>query len=416
MKERHIISIDLKSFFASCECVQRGLDPFKVPLVVADTKRGTSAMCLAVSPYLRNMGVKNRLRIFELPKNINIIYARPRMKLYEEYSEKVLNIYKEFVSIEDIHVYSIDEVFIDITDYLKYYNMTDYEIALMIMKEIKKRTGITSTAGIGPNIFLAKIAMDIEAKHNKDCIAKWTYDDIENKLWNIEPISKVWGLGNRLQDKLSNLGIKKVKDINNYTRDFYIKRFGNVMGNDIWCKANGIDFTTIKDLNSRGRNKSMSMSQILNRDYKIDEAFLVIEEMNDMLNTKLRSMNLTTKLLYLSVSYSRDYYKKFSETISLNIEEDNKDKILEVFKYIYDKNIEDLPIRKVGIAYSKLSNKKCTQLSLFDNDSDNTIKTNEYYDIIDKINDKFGKTTLLRASSLLKNSTIKNREKFKNMI
>lgn len=281
------------------------------------------------------------------------------------------------------------------------------------MKTIKEKTGLTSTAGIGPNIFLAKVAMDIEAKHQKNCISKWTFDDIEKKLWNIEPISKIWGFGRNTEKKLKNLGIKKVKDINNYKKEFYTKRFGNVMGNDIWSKANGIDFTTIKDLNNRGREKSMSMSQILYRDYNTNEALLIIEEMNDMLNTKLKSKNLTTKLVYLGITYSRDLYKRFSESILLNVEEDNKDKLFETLKYLYNKNVEDLPIRKVAIAYSRLSNKKCTQLSLFDN---NEIKTNEYHEIINKINKKFGNTSLLRASSLLSSSTIKNRERFKNML
>ena len=413
MKERCIISIDLKSFFASVECVKRNLDPFKVPLVVADTSRGNGAMCLAVSPYLRNLGVPSRCRVFELPKNIKIIYAKPRMKLYEEYSNLVFNIYREFISDEDIHFYSIDEVFMDVTDYLKYYKMSDIKLASLIIKTVKDKTNLTTTAGIGPNIFLSKVAMDIEAKHNKNCIAKWTYEDVQNKLWKIEPLSKIWGFGKRTEKHLNNLGILKVKDINKYPREFYIKRFGNVMGNDIWCKANGIDFTTIKDLNSRSRDKSMSMSQILNRDYNIDEAFLIIEEMNDLLHEKLTNMNLSTSLVFLSVTYSRDFHMSFSETISLNAPEDNKNNILNVFKYIYDKNIQDLPVRKVAIGYTRLSNKKGTQLSLFDS---NEIKDTNFDKIINSINEKFGRASILRASSLLKHSTIKNREKFKNMI
>lgn len=413
MKERVIMSIDLKSFFASCECVNRGLDPFTTPLVVADTSRGQGAMTLAVTPYLRNKGVNSRSRVFELPKNIKIIFAKPRMKLYETYSNKVREIFKSFISEEDIHIYSIDEVFMDVTDYLNYYKMTDIELAKTIMKTIKDKTGLTSTCGIGPNIFLSKVAMDTEAKHNKEFIAKWTYNDIETKLWNLEPLSAVWGIGKRTEKKLNNLGIKKVKDINNYTRDFYIKRFGNVAGNDIWCKANGIDFTTIKDLNERARDKSISMSQILYRDYTIDEAILIVKEMNDMLSNKLRRMNKTTKLIYLGINYSRDLCKKFKETILLNESEDIPERIYEVLEYIYYKNTENLPIRKITIAYSKLSNKKCTQLSLFEN---NIIETDKYHKAIDKINERFGHTSILRASSLLKNSTIKNREKFKNII
>lgn len=413
MKERVIMSIDLKSFFASCECVNRGLDPFTTPLVVADISRGGGAMTLAVTPYLRNKEVNSRSRVFELPKNIKIIFAKPRMKLYETYSNKVREIFKSFISEEDIHVYSIDEVFMDVTDYLKYYKMTDVELAKTIMKTIKDKTGLTSTCGIGPNIFLSKVAMDIEAKHNKEFIAKWTYNDIETKLWNLEPLSTVWGIGKRTEKKLNNLGIKKVKDINNYTRDFYIKRFGNVAGNDIWCKANGIDFTTIKDLNERERDKSISMSQILYRDYTIDEAILIVKEMNDMLSNKLRRMNKTTKLVYLGINYSRDLCKRFGETVILNESEDIPERIYEVLEYIYYKNIENLPIRKVTIAYSRLSDKRCTQLSLFEN---NIIERDEYHKAIDKINERFGSTSILRASSLLKNSTIKNREKFKNII
>lgn len=413
MKERVIMSIDLKSFFASCECVNRDLDPFSTPLVVADTSRGNGAMTLAVTPYLRNKGVNSRSRVFELPKNIKIIFVKPRMKLYETYSEKVREIFKSFISEEDIHIYSIDEVFMDVTDYLKYYKMTDIELAKTIMKTIKDKTGLTSTCGIGPNIFLSKVAMDVEAKHNKEFIAKWTFNDIETKLWNLEPLSTVWGIGKNTEKKLNNLGIKKVKDINNYTRDFYIRRFGNVAGNDIWCKANGIDFTTIKDLNERTRDKSISMSQILYRDYSKEEAILIVKEMNDMLSKKLRRMNKTTKLVYLGINYSRDLCKRFKETILLNESEDIPERIYEVLEYIYYKNIENLPIRKVTIAYSKLSDKKCTQLSLFEN---NIIENDEYHKAIDKINERFGGTSLLRASSLLKNSTIKNREKFKNII
>ena len=413
MKERIIMSIDLKSFFASCECVNRGLDPFSTPLVVADTSRGNGAMTLAVTPYLRNKGVNSRSRVFELPKNIKIMFVKPRMKLYETYSEKVREIFKSFISEEDIHIYSIDEVFMDVTDYLKYYKMTDIELAKTIMKTIKDKTGLTSTCGIGPNIFLSKVAMDVEAKHNKEFIAKWTFNDIETKLWNLEPLSTIWGIGKNTEKKLNNLGIKKVKDINNYTRDFYIRRFGNVAGNDIWCKANGIDFTTIKDLNERTRDKSISMSQILYRDYSKEEAILIVKEMNDMLSKKLRRMNKTTKLVYLGINYSRDLCKRFKETILLNESEDIPERIYEVLEYIYYKNIENLPIRKVTIAYSKLSDKKCTQLSLFEN---NIIENDEYHKAIEKINERFGNTSLLRASSLLKNSTIKKREKFKNII
>ena len=412
MKDRTILSIDLKSFFASCECINRGLDPFKTPLVVSDISRGNGAITLAVTPYLKTFGVPSRGRVFELPKNIKIIFAKPRMRLYEMYSNKVCDIYREFIADEDIHIYSIDEVFIDATDYLKLYKMTDIELATTIMNRIKEVTGITSTAGIGPNIFLAKVAMDIEAKHNENCIAKWTYDDVETKLWKIEPLTEIWGFGRRITKKLNNLKVYNLGDIKKYTKNFYIKRFGNVSGNDIWNKSNGIDNSTIYDYNHRGHDKSINMSQVLYRDYTCDEALLIIKEMNDILNRSLRNKHLTTKRIYLFIVYSRIFCKSFHDAITLNIEDDNKDNLYKVFEYMYNKNIEDLPIRKIGIGYTNLSKKTHEQISLFDNESN----TNEYYNLIDSINDKLGRTAVLRASSLLANSTIKNRERFKNMI
>ncbi len=407
----NIICIDLKSFFASVECVNRGLDPFKVPLVVADISRGNGAMTLAATPYLRSLGVESRSRVFTLPKNINIIYAKPRMHLYEEYSHKVIEIYKSFVSEEDIFVFSIDEAFLDVTNYLNYYNMTDYELALKIMSTIKEKTGLTSTCGIGPNMFLCKVAMDTEAKHNKDFISKWTYEDVSKKLQEITPISKICGIGYNYEKHLNDLGIFKLKDIFKYSRSFYIKRFGNVAGNDIWCKANGIDFKTVQELNKEEKEKSMSMSQILVRDYNKEEAFLIVREMTDMLCRKLRSSNKITCSVYLAIKYSRELNKGFHNSIRID-GTDEIDKILEVFKYIYESNIEDLPIRKVTIAYTKFLPKKSKQLSLFDKNTNDT----KYTNAIDKIYTKHGPVTLLRASSLLNNSTIKNREKFKNMI
>ncbi len=408
---RNILCIDLKSFFASCECIERKLDAFTTPLVVADISRGEGAMTLAVTPYLKSLGVESRSRVFTLPKNINIIYAKPRMHLYETMSNKVYNVYKSFISEEDILIFSIDEVFLDVTNYLKYYNMTDYQLAIKIMNEIRKRTGLTATCGIGPNMFLCKVAMDTEAKHNKDYISKWTYDDVKTKLQEITPLTKICGIGRQYEKHLNDLGIYKLKDVFKYSRDFYIKRFGMVAGNDIWCKANGIDFTSVQEANKEEREKSMSLSQILMRDYNKDEAFLLIKEMTDMLTRKLRKSNKVTSRIYLGIRYSRELEKGFHDSITIN-ETDNVNNILEVFKYIYDNNIEDYPIRKVTIVFTKLNLKGNKQLSLFDTETNNK----DYTNTLDKIYTKHGPVTILRASSLLQNSTIKERERFKSII
>ena len=165
--KRNIMCIDLKSFFASCECVERGLDPFKVPLVVANKKQGNGAITLAVTPALKKQGIPGRVRLYDIPKNIKYEIVPPRMKLYIEKSKQVVGIYLDYVAPEDLHIYSIDECFLDVTDYLKLYKKTDYELAEEILKTVEEKTGLTATCGIGPNLLLAKVAMDTEAKKYK---------------------------------------------------------------------------------------------------------------------------------------------------------------------------------------------------------------------------------------------------------
>ena len=257
--------IDLKSFFASCECIDRGLDPFTYPLVVANPNQGSGAITLAVTPYLKEKGVKSRGRLFEIPKNIKYKIAKPRMSLYIEKSKEVVSVYLKYVAKEDLHIYSIDECFLDVTDYLKMYGKTDYELALDILKDIKESTGLCATCGIGPNMLLAKISMDIEAKHNKNFIAKWTYDDIESKLWTISPLSKMWGIGPRMEKNLNKLGIYNVKELAFYDRNKLKQKFG-VIGTELWNHANGIDLSRIKDY-EKTKEKSYSHSQVLFKDY-----------------------------------------------------------------------------------------------------------------------------------------------------
>ena len=168
--QSYFLCIDLKTFYASVECVERGLDPFNTNLVVADPSRGNGAICLAVTPKMKMLGVKNRCRIYEIPKNIKYIIALPRMKKYIEYSANIYEIYLKYFSEEDIHVYSIDEAFMDVTKYLKLYKLAPEELAQKIMKDIFKTYGITATAGIGTNMYLAKVALDITAKHNSNNI------------------------------------------------------------------------------------------------------------------------------------------------------------------------------------------------------------------------------------------------------
>ncbi len=408
MIERNILCIDLKSFFASVECVERGLDPFTTALVVADTRYNKGAITLAVTPYLKKIGVKSRGRVYELPKNIKIIYALPRMNLYYKKSKEVVNIFLNYVHKNDLHVYSIDESFLDVTDYLKLYKKTDIELASEILNKIYEKLSLTATCGIGPNMLLAKVAMDTEAKKNSTFIAKWTYDDVKTKLHALTPLSKMWGIGSKLESKLNNLGIYKIKDINKYSKEFYRKRFG-VIGEELFYHANGIDTSKVQDYNNiQVKNKSYSISQVLYKDYNIEEATLIIREMCFSLAKRLRYNNKTTSLISFGVAYSKEFNKYFYHSRKINNKLDNENDIYNECISIYENYIEDLPIRKIMISLSKLEDKKYIQLNLFS--TYEKIKTdNKYYKVIDEINEKFGDNSLLKASSLLENSTIKIR-------
>lgn len=407
MNERNILCIDLKSFFASCECVEMNLDPFTTPLIVADPERGGGAITLAVTPYMKTLGVPSRGRVFEIPKHIKYITARPRMSLYAKKSKEVINIFLDFVSREDMHVYSIDESFLDVTDYLKLYKMTDIELAKKIMQTIKDKTGLTSTCGIGPNLLLAKVALDTESKHSPDFISKWTYDDVKTKLWNISPLDEMWGIGTKTMKKLNDLGIYKVGDINKYSKEFYKKRFG-VLGEELYMHANGIDTSNIKENNFESKNKSYGLSQILYKDYTKENAVLIIKEMSSTISKRLRTNNKVTSSISFGIAYSKNVGGGFYHSRRLSGPTSDENKIFETCMYIYNSFIEDLPIRKISISLGKLENNNYEQLNLFEDVLEERDKENLNI-VIDEISKKYGDNSLLKASSLLEYSTIKKR-------
>ena len=407
MNERNILCIDLKSFFASVECVERNLDPFTTPLIVADPSRKGGAITLAVTPYMKTLGVPSRGRVFEIPKNIKYITAPPRMSLYVKKSKEVINCFLDFVSKEDMHVYSIDEAFLDVTDYLKLYKMDDVTLAKTIMARIKEKTGLTSTCGIGPNLLLAKVALDIESKHSPDFIAKWTYEDVKTKLWNITPLDEMWGIGSKTMKKLNDLGIYKVGDINKYSKDFYKKRFG-VLGEELYLHANGIDNSNIKDDKYEIKNKSYGLSQILYKDYTPEEAILIIKEMCETICKRLRNNKKVCGVVGFGIGYSRSVGGGFYHSKKLSESTDNENVIFSVCKSIYDSYIEEEPIRKVSISLGKITDNNYVQLNLFE-EVNETI--NEIPIVVDEIKKKFGDNAILKASSLLNYSTIKMRNK-----
>ncbi|MBR6483928.1 MAG: DNA methylase, partial [Clostridiales bacterium] len=244
-KKRIYACIDLKSFYASAECVARGLDPLTADLVVADKTRTDKTICLAVSPSLKSYGIPGRPRLFEVNqrleqvrrstgRKVDFIIAPPRMAYYVKVSSDIYSIYLEYLSAEDIHVYSIDEVFMDLTDYLSFYNMSARELVMKMVRTVLERTGITATAGIGTNMYLAKIAMDIVAKHvdaDKDGvrIAELDRQKFKEFLWGYKPLTDFWGIGRRTADRLRRFGLETMGDIARRSiedEEFFYKVFG----------------------------------------------------------------------------------------------------------------------------------------------------------------------------------------------
>lgn len=402
---RNIICIDLKSFYASVECALRGLNPFTTPLVVADRTRSNGSVVLAVSPYLKLRGVKGVCRVYELPDDPSIIFAKPRMSKYLEYSTRIIEIYLKYVSIEDMHIYSVDEVFLDLTSYLSYYQKTEEEIAEIILKDILLTTKIPATCGIGPNMLISKLALDIESKKSPTFIAKWDYDDIPSKLWPVTPISKMWGIGPNMERNLNRLGIHKIGDLANYSLDKLVKFYG-IMGAELYYHSHGIDMSVISEkLAYKPVSKSYGMSQMLFRDYYGDDVPQIILEMTDEVTKRLRQGNKKAYTINLGINYSRESRGGFNRQLTLTFPTNNEAEIYNSCMELFDTFYDDSPIRRVSIRTTNLVEEYYVQLNLF-KDMNKVITEHKLRSSLDSIKFRYGKNTVLRASSLLSSSTI----------
>lgn len=297
--------IDLKTFYASVECVERKLDPFNTNLVVADESRGKGSICLAVSPKMKMLGVKNRCRLFEIPKNIKYIIAKPRMNKYIEYSANIYSIYLKYVDKQDIHVYSIDEAFLDVTSYLKLYNMSCLELAKKILNDIYDKYKLTATCGIGTNLYLAKIALDILSKHSVTNIDWLDEKKYIKKLWHHKPLSDFWQIGNGIEKRLNKLNIYDMCDIANSDHKKLYKEFG-INAELLIDHSYGKESCTMKDIkNYKSKSKSISSSQILFEDYNFSNARLILKEMVEQKSLELVEKDLETYSIKLYIGYSK---------------------------------------------------------------------------------------------------------------
>ena len=476
-KQKTYIAIDLKSFYASVECVERGLDPLKNNLVVADEGRTEKTICLAVSPSLKAHGVSGRARLFEVVErvkqvnnnrklNINYadfkgesynadelnddylklsyIVAPPRMNLYKKYSNRIFAIYSNFVSPEDILVYSIDEVFIDATNYLRSRGVTVHQLAMDMIKAVLAETGITATAGIGTNMYLAKVAMDIVAKHieaDKDGVRIAELDEMSyrRQLWNYRPITDFWRVGRGIGKRLESVGIYTMGDIAKcsigsdtefYNENLLYKLFG-INAELLIDHAWGWEPCTIDDVKSyKPDTKSISSGQVLTRPYSFDETAVIVREMAELLALDLVDKKVTTNQIVLTLNYDTENIKKGYKgeitvdgygrkipkhahgTSNINrLTSSSKlvvNAAMDVFCRIADRS---LSVRKVSICANHITDENKTepanvQLDLFTNyskikaEEDALKKERSLQNAMLRIQKRYGKNAILKGTNL----------------
>ena len=474
--------IDLKSFYASVECKERGLDPLKTNLIVADSSRTEKTICLAVSPSLKKYGIKGRARLFEVVqkiKEVNLerkkntinnrligkssnddiltrnnyvavdyIIAPPRMGHYMKYSTNIYNVYLKYISPEDIYVYSIDEVFLDITTYLAYNKMTPREFITKIIHDVYKTTGITATAGIGTNLYLAKVAMDIVAKHTEadEYGVRIAYLDemsYRKSLWNHKPLTSFWRVGAGYQKKLVENNIYTMGDIARMSldnEDLLYKLFG-VNAETLIDHAWGYEPCTIKDIKKyKPSSSSISSGQVLHCAYNYDKTRLIIKEMAENLSLDLTSKNLVTNQLVLTIGYDidnlnnpkidydgpitidpygRSVPKHAHGTINIDRYTSSSKVIIENTLVLFDRIInKKLLTRRINITASNLIDKDKAkektyyhQINLFDNkelkkeEKQIEEEENKLQLTLLNIKNKYGKNAILKGMNLKEGAT-----------
>lgn len=465
-KERSYIAIDLKSFYASVECVERNLDPLKTNLVVADSSRTEKTICLAVSPSLKAYGIPGRPRLFEVvqkakKEKIDYIVAPPRMALYMQYSTRIYEIYLRYVSKEDMHVYSIDEVFMDVTDYLMVYKKTPMELAVEIIQTVYRETGITATAGIGTNLYLCKVAMDIVAKHvepDENGVRIASLDELSYRqlLWNHRPLTDFWRVGRGYQKKLEENGLFTMGDIARcslgkdgdfYNEDLLYHLFG-VNAELLIDHAWGYEPVTMDLVKAyKPEVNSISSGQVLHCPYDFQKGKLIVKEMTDLLVLELVEKKVLTDQIVLTVGYDienlknarmyqgevmTDHYgrtvpKHAHGTISLEKPTSSTKQIMNAVMELYDKIVDrQLWIRRVTIVANRLTDEEkisqegCyEQLDLFtdydvmekqkEDEKKSIEKERKLQEAMLSIKHRYGKNAILKGMNLEEGATTVDR-------
>lgn len=472
---RSYIAIDLKSFYAAVECVARGLDPLTTNLVVADMSRTEKTICLAVSPSLKSYGISGRARLFEVIQKVreinaqrrwkhraelikgiydnnmvksnpaialDYIVAPPRMTEYMKVSSKVYETYLQFISADDIHVYSIDEVFMDVTDYLRSYDCSAHELSMRMIREVLKNTGITATAGIGSNLYLAKIAMDIEAKHSpadKDGVRIAELDEMSyrRKYWEHTPLTDFWRIGHGIAKKLEANGMRTLGDVARMSlngEEALYKLFG-INAELLIDHAWGWEPCTIKDIKAyKPASHSLSIGQVLSEPYSFNKARVVIQEMADSLSLDLVDKCLLCDQMVLYVGYDSstlpayagdlksDYYgrsvpKPASASVNLSGFTSSSAEIIDAVTSLFDRIVnKDLLVRRMSVAANHTlpeGSPETMQLNLFEAEEkkEDSARERRRQEAILAIKKKYGKNAILKGLNFEEGATQRERNK-----
>lgn len=400
------LCIDLKSFYASVECAERGWDPLTARLVVADPERSEKTICLAVSPALKQMGVPNRCRVFQIPKEIPYKMAPPRMQLYIDYAAEIYGVYLKYIAKEDIQVYSIDEAFLDVTDYLHLYQMTAVELGRKIMQDILDTTKIPAACGVGTNLYLAKVALDIMAKHETDRIAYLDEARYREKLWKHKPLTDFWRVGRGTVERLSNMGICTMEEIAHARESLLYKAFGidaELLIDHAW----GREPVTIADIKAyRPKNTSFSSGQVLPRDYEYEEGVLVVKEMADLLCLDLVDQCLVTSHISLVIGYSNQKcFEPAKGSTTLRSATSSNRRLLSYVEQLYRRIVRPgAYIRRITLTYTGVMTEDYQQFDLF-SDPEETEKDVKAQRAAISIKQRYGRNAILKGMNLEESAT-----------
>ena len=411
-KEPYFLCIDLKSFYASVECVARGLDPMTTNLVVADPDRTEKTICLAVTPPMKKLGVSSRCRVFEIPKNIDYIMAPPRMALYLDYSARIYSVYLKYFHEDDIHVYSVDEAFMDASNYTRIYGKDIKKLAKVIMEDIYQTTGITSACGIGTNLYLCKVALDITAKHSPDNIGILTEEDYRRLLWEHQPLTDFWRIGRGTAKRLDKYGIYNMRQIAEAPEELLYKCFGidaELLIDHAW----GRESTTIRDIKSYvPKSHSITSGQVLFCEYTYEKARLVLHEMTESLCFDLIEQKQVTDSVGLYVGYTnRLGVPPARGSATLSFYTCSTKIIQEEMDRLFSKIVEpEFLIKRISISFNRLLDEQEEGWDLF-TDVRELKKEKDMTKTVLNIKNKFGKNAIFKAMNLEEGATALERNK-----